>query len=714
MPELPQLVCRPHPFTDESLLSYLLRLSVENGYDRLSWVTLWLRDWTGIPVPPRLVTTHDLAFLKALANVAGISTSAVYHMTVNRYLPVQMPPGTALHHAALPDGTTVTLGAYPNQMKRHLRSDSATAFCPHCLATASYHRLHWLLYPVFACIQHGCWLRDTCAVCGASVSIAAVTTGQCSICQELLAQMSTLPLDALVASTQMNLALSLEGGCLPDSLTLPPLTAQALFRLLDGCMAATRQLGWSWTEHYHPAGLDIQPFPATSNHVLSVMQLGCLYTAAWDMVQDWPHRFEAFLKAYRYRPNARASGMRRELGNFYEVWLEKNWSHADFAPVQAAFNDYFVTHFPPSRELLALKRLERFPQLSQQFAYIDVRNAARSLGVSSPKITRLVRDGYIRVYPEQSANRPGPFVYRADLKTALQRQADALQFKQVAAQLEVSVPTLQAWLDAGLLLRTGERLSLGVAVPVVCTADVSTFRQRLAQQVNLRTERPDDAVNLKETCARNGKVGMTATQVIERILAGKLPAYHPDPELQPFSALWFEATDVAALTQQVKQENQWMSFLEVCALFPVSRTTLHFWISQGYLVPQATYARALYFDRATVERFRQSLLTSRDVAITLETSRSALSQWVHAGLLSVVSGLGLSTGKQFLFQKATIEAFHLTYITPYEIRRRWGEPFRRSFQNAVQEGRFPSFPDGPPSKSYLRADTEAFRAYFEH
>jgi hypothetical protein len=132
------------------------------------------------------------------------------------------------------------------------------------------------------------------------------------------------------------------------------------------------------------------------------------------------------------------------------------------------------------------------------------------------------------------------------------------------------------------------------------------------------------------------------------------------------------------------------------------------------LVPVATYARALYFDRAAIEQFQQSLRTSKAAMTDLETSRSALSMWVRAGFLSVVSGLGAGTGKQYFFHQAELEAFRQRYITPSELRRRGGDTFWSSCCRAVRAQQLHTFPDGQLARVYLRAEVEAFAMTLGH
>jgi hypothetical protein len=715
MPDIPRLVCRPHPYPDESLLSYLVRLQVANGYDRLHWLTGGLRAWMGRALPARLVTTDDVDFLAALAACTEVSTSTLYRMTLNRYAEALLPPGTPARQVQTADGSVLAFTGQLRRLVHRLHTDQATPFCPTCLVQARYHRLCWLLIPVFACVEHGCWLRETCAGCGRPVSIVSVSNGICQTCHSNLSAMPALPLDPFTETAQRALHSLLECGQLPLADGLPELSVPACFRLLDGLITVVRQLGWGWVGQSLPASFIRQPFPAGARETLSVQQWGALYSSAWDALQDWPRRFEALLSAFRQQSRSYpGGGIQHELGNFYTVWLEKNWNHPDLAVVQTAFNQYFVTHFPPSREMVRLKRIQRFPELRQQFAYIDIRNAARTLGVSPPKITRMVRDGYIRVYPQRDASRPGRFVYRADLEAALTECEAVLDYRGAAAELQTTPPVIHDWVEAGLLQQSATRCLDGKAIPVLCRADVAAFRQRLAWHVQHHPERPADPVNLKKTCARNGKVGLKAVQVLERVLAGKLPAYHPDPELQPFGDLWFAAADVAALTQQVKDENGWVGFLEVWRRFPVSRETVHLWIAQRHLIPVATFARAQYFDRTQVEQFQQSLLTSKVAMRYLETSRSALSLWVRAGFLPVVSGLGAGTGRQYFFHQAELEAFRQRYITPSELRRRSGDAFWSSCCRAVRAKQLHTFPDGQRARVYLRAEVEAFALTLGH
>ena len=712
MPDIPvTFVCRPRPYPDESLLSYLLRLQAANGYKLLGWVTCWLRDTTGTPLPNRLTTTNDVTFLQALAEAAVVPVSDVYQMTLNRHAAVLAVPGTVLETVCLASGDPVVMAPTPRLSNRWARPDEATAFCPYCLRETSYHHLSWLLYPVFACTRHQIWLRDTCVDCGKPISVQEVVSGRCQQCEGILAEMPAIPLAPIAGHVQDGLLVLLQGKPISNK-DLPPLTPQAVFRLLDGLCSAIRPFVPSSPTFYWPEQIPLQPFPKFGHMAMSVYQFGSLYTSVWPALTHWPHGFETFLTHYRQQAPADAVSMTQLMGNFYAVWLERNWRHPDLEPVQVAFNEYVVTHFPASRQIRHLKRFTRYPELRERFRFVDVRNAAHSLGVSPPMIQRLVRDGYVRVYPQREPARPGYFVYRADLEDALQHKSERVSLKDMAEAWGVSQPLISDWIAAGLLRPTGARHLHGQPQPVLTQDDMNTFHRQLMQVIQIQRHRPKQTASLQQACFHNGKVGLTATMVLQRVLDGHLTAYHTHPELLPFYQLWFDWQDVMGLTEQVKDERNWMGFLEVWRLLDVSRDVVHLWVERDLLVPVATFARAVYFDRDAVMAFHHRLLRSTEVACWLETSRSALSIWVRAGYLPVLSGMERGQGKGYVFDRDVITDWHTRYVTSGEIRRVLGSAHYFDFLKRVRQGVYAATED-LPQRFYRRCDLQHLQQELE-
>ncbi len=282
----------------------------------------------------------------------------------------------------------------------------------------------------------------------------------------------------------------------------------------------------------------------------------------------------------------------------------------------------------------------------------------------------------------------------------------------MAETLGVSQPAIPDWIAAGLLQPTGVRYLHGQPHPVLTEKDVDAFRRRLMQVVDIQTQRPQQTANLRQLCFNNGKVGLTAAMVLQRVLDGRLAAYHTHPQLSPFNQLWFEWQDVTALTAQVKDEHNWMGFLEVWRLLDVSRNVVHLWIDRGLLVPVATFARALYFDRDAVMTFHHRLLRSHEVVDWLETSRSALSIWVRAGYLPVLSGMELGQGKGYVFDRDAIAEWHTRYVTSGEVRRLLGPTHYYDFLTQARRGVYPT-PQDVLQKFYRRCDLQHFQQALE-
>ncbi|MBT7080020.1 MAG: hypothetical protein HN929_00890 [Chloroflexi bacterium] len=711
MVHLSPLVCRPRPYPDESLLSYLLRVQVANGYEGLVWLTEWLRDKTKSRIKLFPTSTNQLVFLENLATVTTIPVNVLYQLTLNRYLTRLTPPGGMVTTQSSESGEQFAFCFQRHTLRRWSRTEAAAAFCPHCLREAPYHRLPWMLHAVFACLKHKCWLLDTCADCGIDLSVTAVIKGQCTTCSAVLADMPTVDLDTTVLVVQQHLLTCLETDVLPVD-TLPQLSIPAFFRLLEGLGLVIRRLGWDWPGCYQSAGIVREAFPSYKQHDLSITQFGILYTSAWLAIQDWPQGFYTFVDRYRGQLGAENGdpSIQRNFGTLYSSWLEIRWRHPDFEPVQRAFNEYLLNHFPPSRQITSLARIKRYPELSERMKLVGVGHAANLLGVTGQTIERMVRDGYVRAYYSQGQpDGRNYFVYQEDLEPGWRQRMAVVTIGQVAREFCSKHGIVNDWIAEGLIAQTGSCLVRGVSRPSFTRQDVDDFLDRLAQHVCIAPERPDNAKTLKQVCISNTQIGMTVTRVFQRMLAGKLKVYHSDSRLQPFDQLWFDVTDVDSLLKQVKAENNWMTLREIPSFLHVELKLVRHWVKTGLLIPVTTMSRSVYFDRAAVDAFRQRILRSSDVIKLLETNRSSLWLWAGAGYLPLLFNSSEHQRNSYLFDRNAIDQWHAQYVTPTEAQRILGASLYIAFRKRVSAGDYPSpVPQDMTPKFYYRTDFERF------
>jgi hypothetical protein len=690
------LVNHPAPYPDESLASYVERLARANHYQPPRLLSTWLRTpgSGGVLALARAMRQPEL--YRRLADLTGQSVTQLFALTVHRFISVLLPPETSVDVCEV-EGQVLSLFLY-RHVRLLLRPEEATAYCPACLRDALYHRLIWQVAAVAACPIHAAWLLDRCPACEHPLTAQAVAAGSCSHCHLDLREhdalsVSPIRLDETVLQAQQCLYAWLNGQAAPASLGLPTASGQALFRVLDGLRIAVQLRGMDGAPASGHGALWSPP--ADVRRRIAPQAAGYLYGAAFQGLKDWPDGFFAFLDAYRNHDETAQSGL-NSLGTLYSTWLERHWQHPMFGFVQEAFNRYLTSHFPPVLSILQSKRLKRQPELVEQFAYVDVRNAARLTQTSPSKIHRLIRDGLLDIYPEKDPARPGVLLYREQVETLRDALAqipirpkslgnvpgkphmvqefpeDMLTKTEAASYLGIQVELLNDLLSCGLLAPTGRRRRGEEHLPYLALADLEDWQERLKEWVQLQAPPARGSVKLPRAAVLNGKVGISQVKLLERILAGRLTAYHASPDLRPLRDLWFEEAVVLGLTQQVKDEHGWVSFLEAKALLDVGRQVLHRWVDRELIVPVASFARAQYFLLADVADLRERLVTSHEAALMLGTNRAAISQWVRAGYLQPLNGPGTTCPGRFLFDRAALEDWHRTFISTPEAKQMLG------------------------------------------
>jgi hypothetical protein len=659
-----RLVHHPAPYGGESITSYLERLARINHYDPARLLIRWLRMDDAGGHPPLGQVMRQAGFYQHLADLTGQPIAHLFTLSSHQLASVLLPPddpGDALELA----GGIVSL--FPVRRARLLlRPVRHAAYCPVCLREQAYHRLVWEVAAVAACPHHAHWLLDRCPHCDSALPVWAMVAGGCGQCGVDLGDVDAVPLasDDLVLEVQRCLYAWLDGRPAPCDLQLPDASGQVLFRVLDGLRTAVQLARADWA--FAPDESIMQSLPADIRYRLTPVQAGALYATALRGLKDWPDGFFAFLDAYRQRNDE--NGL-NSLGILYSTWLERYWRSPAFEFVQVAFNHYLTSQFPPVRSLFQPRRIKQQPDLVERFPYIDVRNAARLLGTSPPKINRLIREGLLDIYPERVPTRTGILLYRSQVESFQEAQATAMNKSDTGASLGVELVMLNNLVERGLLVPTGHRRWLGQWVPGLTPSDLDTFCAHLKSFVRLRPFPAEGGVMLSKAATLNGKVGLGLADLIDRVLAGKLPAFHPSDRLRPLSDLWFELAVIQSLTQQVKDENGWVSFEETFTLLKLGRRGLRHWMDSGLLVPVASFARAQYFLRDSVLDLKRRCVFTPEAVQLLGVPRTSLSQWVRAGYLGILSGPGIDHYRHYVFDRHVLVDWLATYVPTPEVKR---------------------------------------------
>lgn len=144
-----QLLRRPHPYSDESLAGYIIRLSESNHYANPHWIwqmaNLHRSNVSANVFHPR---KHDLSKLGQLADVTVEKLWSMTFTWTQRAL-IQV------------FGHAIPMVYFPEHRVK---------LCPICLQEAAYYRLIWDLTIVNVCPSHQCWLMDKCPQCQQMIS----------------------------------------------------------------------------------------------------------------------------------------------------------------------------------------------------------------------------------------------------------------------------------------------------------------------------------------------------------------------------------------------------------------------------------------------------------------------------------------------------------------------------------------------------------------
>lgn len=171
-----KLLRHPKPYDDESLSSYLYRLSLKNKCP-LEWII----DNYSLDekhLYSKLNQCTDIDLFNIIAGYTNLTVTELLGMTLTRF-------------NYLEDNYFI---------KEITQSPNNSKYCPICLRNENYHKLYWQLDIIKICIKHKTLLFNKC-VCGRETTLDAVITNKC-ICGRLLS--ATPPLRNKYPSVYFN------------------------------------------------------------------------------------------------------------------------------------------------------------------------------------------------------------------------------------------------------------------------------------------------------------------------------------------------------------------------------------------------------------------------------------------------------------------------------------------------------------------------------
>jgi len=658
------------PQPQETLKSWLWRLALTNYLDSPRPLLKILE--RGVPDTVLIwqqVNTRirEKRVFEALAEVTHTTARTVYDHTLHRFAHALVPPTRSLDWLHLSGDVSVALP--PTKLYRDFHLPGPR-WCPACLAETRAVRLHWHIPPVTCCVQHGCWLQEGCPFCAAAVSEEDLVLGQCMTCGRSLDRLEPvlMEVDDELFVWQKTLMAWLYQTETP-ALGLPSVPVNTQLTVLRGLRYAAQRAGNDWTFHARLSSVPPSDLYILKQLRLTVYESGSLYTTAFRGLLNWPHGFDAFLDAYRQRPEpSEPTGLRRELGTLYISWLSRFWKHSAFAFVQAAFNEYLLEHMPPFKVIYST-RTRDYPELLERVSHLDMNRTRLYLKSSVLSIHRLVDEGHLTVHRFED-NADGVWFARQQLDELIERWQQHLPFLDVVEQLAISKRLVKELLDARLLQTVPASAGWKRTGIYVYKDSLHAFLDRLRARTAIQPQPPTEHMLLRDVCIlHGGSVQLNLVELLQRVLNGQIAAYHASETLLPLGDMWFLAADIVPLDEHVKTEQRWLNKGEVRAYLRISIPQLHQLIDCDLLIPQKQFGPKQFFAKSNVASVAERFVFMLEAHERLEIAYVSISRLIQHGLLHALPYPICPGRRCYIFDCKAFDEWQQQYILLPEMTR---------------------------------------------
>lgn len=288
------LPVRPRPHPGEWAYGYLVRVAEANGYESPRAL------WRGLG-PRRTGSISSVRYALRLSPAEWRFLSGLWprFCRVEQVLAEGLTPSDYCHD--------------------HLR------WCPNCLAEQRFLRARWVIKLCVACPEHGCYLRDTCAVCHQYQRPERAVLDRC-LCG---ASLISIPAER-VAEDELRLQLAFQGALAGQAQEgAPSLSVAAwitLFHRIAALFDVERETRSGQTPGLH----------RLDRAIVLNRQLASLLAA-------WPAGFHRCLGDLQRRAEPSFS-LVRTFGRLYR-WLYQDFEGDEFAFLREAFEDYLRKHW---------------------------------------------------------------------------------------------------------------------------------------------------------------------------------------------------------------------------------------------------------------------------------------------------------------------------------------------------------------------------------
>jgi hypothetical protein len=320
----------------------------------------------------------------------------------------------------------------------------------------------------------------------------------------------------------------------------------------------------------------------------------------------------------------------------------------------------------------------------ERFDYCNAPYAAQQLGLPVPRIHRIAEDGALTTYRFGKYQKTTLYL-RSEVERLKQQWQRHLTRKEAGEQLGLSLEIIQQLLQVDLLQAVLPKEGIERYIIYISQDSIDALLHQLKQHIHVQSQIPSDHVYIAEASTLcSCSVKQNYAQLLQRIVQGKLVAYHTDARILPLGKTCFAHKDVDTLPQILKEERGWFSLTETLLYMDVKRSTLQHFFDSELLTPVAGSGQKRFFSRDQVLDLKARMVASYEVADLLRISLATLSQLARCGILRPLSGPGINRHGHYVFDRGDLLAWREKYISLAEIRTIVADPdLRRRIRRKV-------------------------------
>ena len=342
------LLARPSIQSSECLISYLIRVSEQNGFKHIGHLLQYAGlEWKNNRAPVHQILTGEFSLEKLFENVGLKYTN----------------PETA--------STYSTFRKSIDSLQVFVKSPKV---CPQCLEENGYCEARWAYLPISACFKHKMLLVDTHQRSGIRLSWY----------RKNLNRFDTIPKP--IAPYKMKVSPSIiQFSKYFESLVSQNAKATKISTVLLGMDFRSAVAFFNFLAHYQTRLMGEFFRPVS----LDNLSLAAHYQGVWEMTKNWPDSFYELLSQYIDKPMSRkgVAGINKHYRDLSEG-LHRYQENEGIARIKIEFNRYIETYWPGYVET---GRLTRINLSSLHRGVISKKEAGRIIGCRPERIDKFVQ-----------------------------------------------------------------------------------------------------------------------------------------------------------------------------------------------------------------------------------------------------------------------------------------------------------------------------------